>query len=174
MVERAQAPQLYGVLQGTGLFADLGLRAWHVHNAVATVAQGRLRPMRGAPPEVAGSGEIHNGLPPQALVTRDLRRSAHAAPKKPKKGLKKRLQRAAAAKKRLKRTLNRTSARRASDPNLTEAKTVRCRVQRRANKTQTVRLRLDSEQRTCAAWCEPIKRSVHCGWCRCQTCSWCV
>jgi len=67
----AAAAQLYGVLQGTGLFAQLGLHAWHVHEAIATAARTRLRPMRDAPAEVLGSGVIQDGLPRHALVWRE-------------------------------------------------------------------------------------------------------
>lgn len=75
----AEAAQLYGVLQGTGLFAQLGLHAWHVHEAIATAASTRLRPMRDAPAEVLGSGIIQDGLPQHALVWREQKTDAEGA-----------------------------------------------------------------------------------------------
>ena len=50
-----------GILKGTGLFDDLGLRSTAVRRGIAASRAAPLRSMKGAPPEVQGSGEIVSG-----------------------------------------------------------------------------------------------------------------
>ena len=57
----AEAAGLYGILKGTGLFDDLGLRSSAVRRGIAASRAAPLRSMKGAPPEVQGSGEIVSG-----------------------------------------------------------------------------------------------------------------
>ena len=52
----AEAAGLYGILKGTGLFDDLGLRSSAVRRGIAASRAAPLRSMKGAPPEVQGSG----------------------------------------------------------------------------------------------------------------------
>ena len=58
---RQRVAGLYGILKGTGLFDDLGLRSSAVRRGIAASRAAPLRSMKGAPPEVQGSGEIVSG-----------------------------------------------------------------------------------------------------------------
>ena len=57
----AEAAGLYGILKGTGLFDDLGLRSAHVRGGIGASRAAPLRSMRDAPANVTGAGEIVSG-----------------------------------------------------------------------------------------------------------------